>query len=415
LGKVADYFLLHDRRVQVHLADSVARERENGVTFFRRARGYAPEALKTHFNFDREILACGADSEGAFCLARGDSAFLSHHIGAKENLESLRSFEREIERYKRLFNLRPDVVAHDLHPESISTQYALALGEEYVKVGVQHHHAGVATCMADNRVDGPVIGVAMDGSGYGTDGRLWGGEFFVANYARAERVAHLEYTPMPGGPRAVREPWRMAAVFLYRAMGEELFDLNLDFAKRHGRSAWDGLRLTAATGANSPETSGMGRLFDAVASLIGVRDVARYEGQTRSELETIADGRQEGGYEFGYSDKVIRTSPLICDVVSDLIRRVPAPAIAGKFHNAVATLILRMARRIGSERGLRRVALSGSVFQNRLLLNRTTSLLAGAGFEVFAGRRAPADDGGIALGQAAVANALIRADRSGRK
>jgi hydrogenase maturation protein HypF len=243
---------------------------------------------------------------------------------------------------------------------------------------------------------------------------LWGGEFFVADFARAERVAHLEYAPMPGGTKAIREPWRMAAIYLYRALGAEVYDWNLDFVKRLDRRAWAAVRRMAMAGLNSPETSSMGRLFDAVASLTGVRDVAHYEGQAAIELEALADESEEGGYEFDYSGKIIKPSQVICDIVVDLVRRVPAPVIAAKFHNAVASLILEVSRRIRAERGLRRVALSGGVFQNRLLAPRAMRLLEAAGFEVFTHSRAPTNDGGISLGQAVVAGALIKADHAGR-
>src|SRR5262245_34446294 len=410
LNKIADYFLLHDRRIHVRADDSVVCARGNKEMILRRARGYAPRALRTSFSFAREILACGAELKNTFCLTRGDHAFISQHIGDLENLETFRSFEHGIEHFKRLFSLRPEVIAHDLHPEYISTKYALALSDEVIKVGVQHHHAHLASCMADNGVEGEVIGVAMDGLGYGTDGRLWGGEFFVAGFAQAERVAHLEYLPMPGGVKAIREPWRMAAVYLQRALGDEVFDLNLDFVKRLDRRAFAALRQMAATGLNSPETSSMGRLFDAVASLIGLRDVARYEGQAAIELEALADESHEGRYEFSCSAETIGPAPAIRDIVADLVRRVPAPVIAAKFHNAVAGLILEVARRIGDERELHRVALSGGVFQNRLLLNRTIRLLEAGGFEVFTHIRVPANDGGVALGQAVVADAMIKAN-----
>jgi hydrogenase maturation protein HypF len=414
LNKIADYFLLHDRRIHVRADDSVVCARGAKEVVLRRARGYAPRALKTSFRFAREILACGAELKNTFCLTRGDQAFISHHVGDLENLETFRSFEHGIEHFKRLFNLRPEVVAHDLHPEYISTKYAMALGDEFVKVGVQHHHAHLASCMADNGVEGEVIGVAMDGLGYGTDGRLWGGEFFVAGFARAERVAHLEYMPMPGGVKAIREPWRMAMIYLRRALGDDVFDSDLDFVKRLDRRASAALRRMATTGLNSPETSSMGRLFDAVSSLVGVRDVARYEGQAAIELETLADGGQEGGYEFSCCGEIIGPAPVIRDIVTDLVRRVPAPVIAAKFHNAVASLILEVARRIRDERELHRVALSGGVFQNRLLLNRAIRLLEAAGFEVFTHTRVPPNDGGVALGQAVVADAMIKANWAGR-
>src|SRR5262245_46155978 len=414
LENIADYFLLHDRRIRVRADDSVVRARENREIILRRSRGYAPQALKASFKFAREILACGADLKNTFCLTRGDHAFISHYIGDLENLETFQSFEQGVERFRRLFNLNPEVVVHDLHPAYISTQYAMTLACASVKIGVQHHHAHIAGCMADNGVKGEVIGVAMDGLGYGTDGRLWGGEFFVAGFEQAERVTHLEYAPMPGGTKAIREPWRMAAIHLHRALGAAVFDRNLDFAKRLDRRAWATLSRMAERGVNSPETSSMGRLFDAVASLIGVRDVANYEGQAAIELEMMADESQDDSYEFDFSDGVIKPSPVICDIVADLVRRVPAPVIAAKFHNAVARLILVVARRIRAERGLRRAALSGGVFQNLLLLNRTIRLLEGSDFEVYTHGRVPTNDGGISLGQAVVADALIKSDRAGR-
>ena len=411
LGKIADYFLLHDRRIHVRADDSVVCARGSKEMVLRRARGYAPRALKTSFRFAREVLACGAELKNTFCLARGEHAFISHYIGDLENLETLRSFEHGIEHFKRLFNLRPEVIVHDLHPEYISTKYAIALDDELVKVGVQHHHAHIASCMADNGVDGEVIGVAMDGLGYGADGRLWGGEFFAASFAQAERVAHLEYMPMPGGVKAIREPWRMAMIYLHRVFGDEVLDLDLDFVRRRDRRVWAALRQITEQGLNSPETSSVGRLFDAVASLVGVRDVARYEGQAAIELEMMADESQGGGYEFDYSGEIIGPAPVIRDIVADLVSHVPGQVIAAKFHNAVASLIFRIARRIRAERGLHRVTLSGGVFQNRLLLKRTTRLLEAAGFEVFTHSRVPPNDGGLSLGQAVVADALIKAGR----
>jgi hydrogenase maturation protein HypF len=224
---------------------------------------------------------------------------------------------------------------------------------------------------------------------------------------------------MPGGVKAIREPWRMAMIYLRRALGDEVLEMDLDFVKRRDRRAWATLSLMAERGVNSPETSSMGRLFDAVASLTSERDVARYEGQAAIELEMIADESQGGSYEFDYSGKIIQPAPVIRDIVNDLVRGVPAPVIAAKFHNTVACLIFHVARRIKAERGLRRVALSGGVFQNRLLLKRATRLLEAAGFEVLTHGRVPPNDGGVALGQAAVADAMIKAnceppDRAGR-
>jgi hydrogenase maturation protein HypF len=378
----------------------------------RRARGYAPAPLRTSFRFFREILACGGELKSTFCLARGEHAFVSHHIGDLENLETLRSFTEGIEHFERLFDLHPEVVAYDLHPEYLSTKHALGLADVAVKIGVQHHHAHVASCMADNGVEGEVIGVAMDGLGFGTDGRLWGGEFFVADFSDAERIAHLDEIPMPGGARAIREPWRMAAVYLHRVLGDAFLELPLPFVGDLDKNAWATLRSMVATGTNSPETSSMGRLFDAVSSLVGLRRAVNYEGQAAIELEAIADPEVRSAYEFEIGEAgLIRADPVIRQAVNDLLDGRPAPEVSAKFHNGVAELIASVSRRARDERHLKRVALSGGVFQNVFLLERVVRLLAPDGFEVLTHGRVPANDGGLSLGQAAVANARLSSGR----
>lgn len=412
LRSIADYFLLHDRRIRVRSDDSVTRAFEGREMVLRRSRGYAPAPLKTVVNFEREILACGAELKNTFCLTRENYAFLGHHIGDLENLETLQSFTDGIEHFKRLFRLQPKVVSYDLHPEYISTKYALAL-DDCVKVGVQHHHAHIASCMADNGIDGDVIGVAMDGLGFGADGRLWGGEFFVANFVEAERVAHLEYIPMPGGAKAIREPWRMAATYLHRTMGDDFLNLDLPFTEQLDKASWATLRSMTATGTNSPQTSSMGRLFDAVSSLIGLRNNVNYEGQAAIELEAIADRNVTESYEFDISAEgsVISAEPVIRRVVEDLLGNVPPQEVSAKFHLAVAQVIASIARRVRDERQLNRVVLSGGVFQNLFLLERTCRMLGSDGFEVFTHRRVPPNDGGISLGQAVIANARLAARR----
>jgi hydrogenase maturation protein HypF len=424
LNAIADYFLLHDRRIHMRTDDSVARVQSGREMILRRSRGYAPAPIKTSFQFKSQILACGAELKNTFCLARGNQAFISHHIGDLENAETLRSFTEGIEHFKRLFDLRPEVVAYDLHPEYLSTKYALALGEHAtlgehtalgehagspLRIGVQHHHAHIASCLADNQVEGEVIGVAMDGLGFGSDGKLWGGEFFVADFSEAERIAHLDAIPMPGGAKAIREPWRMAAVYLHRAMGDGFLDLNLPFVNHLDRRAWATLRRMIAAGVNSPETSSMGRLFDAVASLLGLRNAINYEGQAAIELETIADRGVTDRYEFEIADGgVIKADVLIRRAVDDLLDGRPASEVSAKFHLAVAQLIVSVARDTRDRRRLNRVALSGGVFQNMFLLERARQMLAAEGFEVLTHSRVPANDGGISLGQAAVANARVR-------
>jgi hydrogenase maturation protein HypF len=409
LGRIADYFLLHDRRIHIRADDSVARIFDGREMMLRRSRGYAPAPVKTSFKFEREILACGAELKNTFCLTHESYAFVSHHIGDLENLETLESFNHGIEHFKRLFNLRPDVIAYDLHPEYLSTKYALSLDERLTKIGVQHHHAHIASCMADNRIEGEVIGVAMDGLGFGSDGRFWGGEFFVADFSDAERIAHLDYIPLPGGAKAVREPWRMAALYLHRAMGDDFLNLNIPFVQMMDRRAWATIRKMAQIGTNSPEASSMGRLFDALSSIVGLRNAVNYEGQAAIELETIADRSCAQSYEFELTENgsIIKTEAVIRRTVGDLLNGVSPQIVSAKFHTGVTNLIANIARRIRDERRLNRVVLSGGVFQNMFLLEETSQLLRSYGFEVFTHSRVPTNDGGISLGQAAVANARL--------
>ena len=413
LNDIADYFLLHNRRIHMRADDSVTRAHLGREIVLRRSRGYAPQPVKTSFDFKQQILACGAELKNTFCLARDGYAFISHHIGDLENLETLRSFTEGIEHFKRLFDLRPEIVAYDLHPEYLSTKYALSLDEVETKVAVQHHHAHVASCMADNRVEGEVIGVAMDGLGIGSDGRFWGGEFFVADFIHAERVAHLDYVKMPGGAKAIREPWRMAAVYLHRAMGDDFLNLDLPFVHNLDRKDWNVLRGMTRSNTNSPETSSMGRLFDAMSSLLGLRNVVNYEGQAAIEMEAMADRTCVEGYEFEATDNgsIIKAEPVIKRAIEDLLDGVSPQVISAKFHLGVADLITSIARRIRAERHLNRIALSGGVFQNMFLLESVCRKLDSESFDVLIHNRVPPNDGGISFGQAAIANARVRTGR----
>jgi hydrogenase maturation protein HypF len=423
LQTIADYYLLHNRRIHMRTDDSVVRvmdDLECGQNaralrsmILRRSRGYAPAPIRTGFTFAREILACGAELKNTFCLARDHYAFVSHHIGDLESLETLKSFTTGIEHFKRLFYLEPAVVAYDLHPEYLSTKYALGLDQVETKIGIQHHHAHIASCMADNQIDTDVIGVAMDGLGFGTDGRMWGGEFFAANLVEAERIAHLDYMPMPGGAKAIREPWRMAAVYLQSILGDDFARLDLPFVAEIDAKSWLTLKRMIATKTNCPETSSMGRLFDAVSSLLCLRHATNYEGQAAIELEQIAERDCQQRYEFDVSDdgSIIRAKNIIRAAVEDIRNSVPPGIISAKFHLAVADLIAKVSRSIREDRKLNRVALSGGVFQNIFLLRATVKLLRSDGFEVFTHSRVPANDGGISLGQAAIANARLHQKR----
>jgi hydrogenase maturation protein HypF len=413
LNKIADYFLMHDRRIHMRTDDSVVRVHDGRQLVLRRSRGFAPEPIRTAFRFEQKVLACGAELKNTFCLARDNYAFVSHHIGDLENLETLRSYTEGIEHFQRLFHVAPSLVAYDLHPEYLSTKYALDLEDIPDKVAVQHHHAHIASCMADNGIDGEVIGVAMDGLGFGTDGRMWGGEFFVADFLEAERVAYLGYVPMPGGARAIREPWRMGAIYLQHAFGDEFLNLDLPFVKDLEQRGWSTLRSMVATGTNSPETSSMGRLFDAVSSLVSGRALVNYEGQAAIELEAMADRNCHEAYEFqiNSTDNVIEAGSVIRAAVGDLLEGILPAVVSARFHLGVARLIVSVAERVRRERKLNRVALSGGVFQNMLLLGKTCDILRSRGFQVFTHARVPTNDGGISLGQAAVANALIKSGR----
>ena len=412
LRDIAGYFLVHDRPIHVRTDDSVVRSFRKSEMVLRRSRGYAPAPIRTAFKFERSVLACGAELKNTFCLARGYSAFVSHHIGDLKNLETLQSFSEGIEHYKHLFDIEPQVVAYDLHPEYLSTKFALSLDAVETQIGVQHHHAHVASCMADNLIDGEVIGVAFDGLGYGSDGKFWGGEFFVADFRTAERVAHLENIPLAGGAQAIKEPWRLAAIYLQRVFGDDFTSLDLAFNRQLDRSRWSTLKSMIKTGANCPETSSMGRLFDAVSALLTLRSAVNYEGQAAIELEGLADGAATDSYEFRVAGGKISAEPVIRGVVEDLLDEAPPGQVAARFHLSVALLIVRIAQGLREERHLNRVVLSGGVFQNMLLLDRVAGLLREHHFELYTHRRVPANDGGISLGQAAVARAQLQSGRT---
>ncbi len=404
---IADAFLLHDREIHIRTDDSVVRPVRGRESVLRRARGYAPEPLWIDLPFPRPTLACGAELKSTFCLAKDSYAFISQHIGDLENAATLRSFTEGIEHFKRLFDVEPEVVAHDLHPDYLSTKYAEELDLDLV--GVQHHHAHIASCLADNGVAGPVIGVAFDGTGYGTDGTIWGGEFLIGGLADTRRAGHLAPVPMPGGAAAIRQPWRMAAAYLDAAYPSGLPGA-LDVTRRNA-PGWDTVTTMARRGINAPLTSSAGRLFDAVAALLGVRDQVNYEGQAAIELEQLASSSETGSYPVRVTGGEILTiygADLIRAVTEDMAAGADADVIAARFHNAVADLIVAACETLRERSGLGTVALSGGVFQNVRLLHSVFDQLAERRFTVLVHSRVPCNDGGISLGQAVVAAARDR-------
>jgi hydrogenase maturation protein HypF len=405
LSRIADYFLFHNRKIHMRCDDSVTRIFEGKPYILRRSRGYVPFPIKVSFPLER-VLACGGELKNTFCLTRENYAFLSHHIGDLENLETLTSFEEGIEHFKKLFYIEPKAVAYDLHPDYLSTQYALSI-PNIPKIGIQHHHAHIVSAMVENGIEGDVIGVALDGTGFGLDGTLWGGEFIKANLRDFDRLAHLKKVPMPGGAMAIKEPWRMAMVYLTEAFGEEATRLRIGLMKKIDLQKWDILTKTIGKKINSPLTSSMGRLFDAVSSLLSIRDEVRYEGQAAIELEKIADPGVKEEYLFhtekNLSPMTIDPTEMIKGIVRDKIAGVASSIISGRFHRTIASLIIATCEAIRSEHGLSRVVLSGGVFQNILLLSLVVKGLKTSGFDVYTHHLVPTNDGGISLGQAVIA------------
>ncbi|HEY6713331.1 MAG TPA: carbamoyltransferase HypF [Rubrobacter sp.] len=419
LCEIADYFLVHDREIHMRCDDTVVRTARGRPYPVRRSRGYAPAPLRLAGDFTRHTLACGGELKNTFCLVRDHHAFMSHHIGDMENYETLRSFREGIEHYCRLFDVTPELVAYDLHPEYLSTKYAREHEETGLPaIGVQHHQAHIASCLADNElpVEERVIGVALDGTGYGTDGAVWGGEFFEGSLQdRFTRRAHFEYAPLPGGSAAIRQPWRMALAQLIGLYGEDdTLKLPLAAVRQAGERDVRLIARLVEHKLNTPPTSSAGRLFDCVAALVSVPGSRRttYEGQAAIELELIAAAPTSRTYPFSLRPKagtwIVETSEVIAAVVEDLLSGRPAPDISATFHRTMAEIILATCNELRAENGVTTVALSGGTFQNMLLITQTTELLEENQFMVYTHQRVPTNDGGLALGQAILADRSIR-------
>ena len=399
LQSLADYFLLHNRKIQARVDDSVVESFEGCEYPVRRSRGFAPEPVDLGMPV-REILACGGELKNTLCLTKDHYAILSQHIGDLENLETMEFFRETLDHLKKFFRVNPAAIAYDLHPNYLSTRFALEQSGARL-IGVQHHHAHIASCMADRGISGRLIGVALDGTGYGTDGKIWGGEFLVCDFANFERVGHFAYVPLAGGDQAVRQPWRSALAYLDGArptipLFDEVPARQIAFVEK-----------MIARRIQTIDTSSCGRLFDAVSSILGIRHETTYEGQAAVELEAAAgDGDQVYPFDFlGDAPFQIEMRPAIRAVVGDFVRGVAVPRISANFHRTMAKVVVDACVRIRESSELSRVCLSGGTFQNLRLLGGAASGLRACGFEVFVHRRVPANDGGLSLGQAVIANA----------
>ncbi len=409
LGPMVDAILTHDRPIHIRCDDSVVRSRPAGkpVQMLRRSRGYAPAPIPLMRPTLHQVLAVGAELKNTVTVAKGTNLIASHHIGDLEHLAAYRSFLQAVHHLCDLTGVRPEVVAHDLHPEYLSSKFAAEL--DLPAVGVQHHHAHIASCLAEHRRDDRVLGIAFDGTGMGTDGVIWGGEFLVADLEGYRRVGHLAAVALPGGVRAIREPWRMALAWARTALGREE-------AERYGRSVddrWPSI-LSIVEREDSLRTTSAGRLFDGVAALLGIRPTVTYEAQAAIELEAAAAGESLDTRATGDGWQAVVTrdddgcavldpSPLVAQVVAERDRGAPVPQVAAAFHAALGGAVAALARDLAAEAGVGAVALSGGVFQNARLTEIVERDLTASGMEVLIHSRVPPNDGGVSIGQAAVA------------
>ena len=406
LHGIADAYLVHNRDILRRCDDSVVRFAAGRTQMLRRSRGFVPVPVPLERESD-PILAVGGELKNTICIIRGGEAFLSQHVGDLENLESYNFFGEALQHLQRILEVSPKVIAYDLHPDYFSTKWALAQ-EGMQRIGVQHHHAHIASCMAENHLDGKVIGIALDGTGYGTDGAVWGGEVLVADYRDFERAAHFEYIPLPGGAAAIHEPWRVALSYLVKHYVKDLNSLDLPFLRRIDERRREVIQQMIDRQIHSPRTSSCGRLFDAVAALTGIRSTVNYEAQAAIELEMAAhDSTDQGCYPFDLIPEdthwQIGTLSLFQWLLRDLRRQESVADISRRFHAGLAAIFVELAEKMREQTKLNRVCLSGGCFHNVLLFQLMLDGLRAKSFEVYFHSEVPAGDGGISLGQALIA------------
>jgi len=404
LYSLADGFLLNDRPIHMRTDDSVARVFDKDINIIRRARGYAPDPIKLPFTA-ASVLATGAELKNTFCITRERYAFMSHHIGDVENFETYQSFREGIEHFKKIFKLEPEVLACDLHPDYLATRYALTESSEneLPLYSIQHHHAHLAACLAENHWDENelVIGLCFDGTGMGTDGAIWGGEILLGNYERYIRAFHLAYTPLPGGDTASRKASRTALSHLWSAGIN--WDGTIPAVDALCGEERNAVRMQLEKNINAPPTSSMGRLFDAVSAIIGVCQESTYEGQAAIELENACDLGENGSYLFEYEADEIQPKIMLEALLKDWYSGTDVSILASRFHNSLVDMVLNRCISIREKNDINTVVLSGGVWQNRFLFTRTVDKLQKSGFKVLRHHRVPTNDGGLSLGQAVIA------------
>jgi hydrogenase maturation protein HypF len=407
LSGIVDYFLMHNREIHVPVDDSVLKVVDKQQTIIRRARGFAPEPFK--WTNMRNILACGPNMKNTFCISKDGFLFLSQFNGDLQNLETYEHYKENIEHFKKIFSFSPKFIAYDMHPGYMSTKYALEY--DLPKIAVQHHHAHIVSCMFENNLEEKVIGVCFDGTGYGSDGKIWGGEFFICNRLEFTRAAHLDYIKMPGGEKAIKEPWRMGVSYIYKSLikQRDKHEVNEMIFELYSKRGIDLINILNSN-INCTETSSMGRLFDAMANIIGISNIVTYEGQASIELEAISSIDIEESYTYKVlkSDMyIMEPYEIIIEALNDKKKGVSTKIIASKFQNTIVNFTVSICGSIREDSGLNEVVLSGGVFQNCFLLKKICCNLKKNKFQVYTHKDLPTNDGGVAVGQIIIANEII--------
>jgi hydrogenase maturation protein HypF len=417
LRGLADAFLLHDRDIFMRVDDPVLKVTAGRVSFIRRARGYTPEAIMLSED-GPDVLAAGSDIKNTFTLMKGPYAIVSQHIGDMENYETLRFFEETLENLKAVYRAAPVAVAHDMHPGYLSTRWAMGQVSQgaVAALAVQHHHAHIASVMAGRGMKERVIGVAFDGTGYGPDGTLWGGEFLISDALDFHRAGHIGYVPLPGGERAVREPWRTAVSYLRAACGDNAEECleRIGFFERYGRDNIDKVLRIIDIKEVSPLSSGAGRLFDAVSATLGICGVSTFEGEAAIALEAHASEGIAGAYPFdirGVEPVEVDFGPALRGIINDLVEGTGKGVIAAKFHNTVIEALIEVVGSLSGQTGIKDVVLSGGVFQNDYLLTGAMGGLEALGLRVYTNEAVPVNDAGVSLGQAYILREKLKAGR----